>query len=744
MNRPSLRMARVLILLAALCLMLSSRQTFAQEKTPQPSTKADEVVRIDTDLVQTDVMVFDRQGRFVDGLKAEQFELRVDGRLVPITFFEQVMAGSLAERARLKNLTRTNSAGVAQLAKAGEVSVRGRTVIFFIDDLHLSLDSLGRTRAAISHFIEREMGLDDWVAIASASGQIGFLQQLTNNKAVLRAALLRLNHVPYNVIDTEHPTMSEYMALKIEQRDRDALGYYVGRCLKENPVYTPAKCMEVVMDRARRILQQASAITSNTLYSLESLMRTSAQLTGRKLVMLISDGFFLGARNRYANVFDTLPRILDEARRHGVVIYTIDARGLFSGQADATVTLVDGNALLDRANVGEAQASQDALNAIAADTGGRALRNSNSIKDWVTETLQETANYYLLAWRPETVEQRANKFKRISASIVDHPEWTVRLPRGYLDSINSSTAQATPNASPKSLNESSPATKSQETMAAVSLKNALGAPSPQDALPTLLYATYLDTPTNGVVLTVSTEVASDVLSYGADGKQAARVDLAGVILNTDGKAADSFQTRINVAPLASGQTNETGASVIYNYRARLKPGLYQVRVAARDAGSGQAGSNMQWIEIPDIKSRALALSSLLVGTGEVSNTQKVAEIVGTPNSQVQFSVSRRFPRNSRLEFLLFIYNAASYTVNRSGARVDLTAQVEVLNRTGHTVINSGLRTVSEGEAQDPARIPFGQAFPLNALAPGRYVLRISVTDGLAKTSATQQINFTVE
>ena len=54
----------------------------------------DDVVRINTELVQTGVAVFDKQGQFVDGLKKEDFELRVEGRVVPISFFENIVAGT--------------------------------------------------------------------------------------------------------------------------------------------------------------------------------------------------------------------------------------------------------------------------------------------------------------------------------------------------------------------------------------------------------------------------------------------------------------------------------------------------------------------------------------------------------------------------------------------------------------------------------------------------------------------------
>src|SRR5829696_1486718 len=67
----------------------------------QPQNQNPDVVRVNTSLVQTDVMVFDKQGKFVDDLKREQFVLKVDGKPREISFFELVKAGSSTEEAQL-------------------------------------------------------------------------------------------------------------------------------------------------------------------------------------------------------------------------------------------------------------------------------------------------------------------------------------------------------------------------------------------------------------------------------------------------------------------------------------------------------------------------------------------------------------------------------------------------------------------------------------------------------------------
>ena len=106
--------------LALLCLCALLSTTRGQQATRPAQREQDEdVVRINTELVQTDVMVFDKSGRFVDGLKPEQFELRVDGKAQAVSFFERVAAGSANEEAQL-----AASRGINRPSSASEQSIR--------------------------------------------------------------------------------------------------------------------------------------------------------------------------------------------------------------------------------------------------------------------------------------------------------------------------------------------------------------------------------------------------------------------------------------------------------------------------------------------------------------------------------------------------------------------------------------------------------------------------------------------
>ena len=85
----------------------------------------------------------------------------------------------------------------------------------------------------------------------------------------------------------------------------------------------------IVRNRVRQINAQSSNAEIETLSRLESLIRSTAPLAGRKLIFFISDGFVVEARR--SNGSDVMRRVANEAARVGVVIYSLDTRSNFLG-----------------------------------------------------------------------------------------------------------------------------------------------------------------------------------------------------------------------------------------------------------------------------------------------------------------------------------------------------------------------------------------------------------------------------
>lgn len=689
-----------------------------------------DVVKTNTELVQTAITVLDKKGKFVEGLQREQFELTVDGKPRPVAFFERVASGSARERELAKLGNPTNDATPATAAPPPRIP--GRTIVFFLDDLHMSPDSMNRTRMMLKHFLDRDMSTKDNVAIATASGQVGFLEQFTNQRAVLDAAMERLIPRPYDVTGYgvgSTTKMTEYMALTIDtaKTDNKVLNFYIEECMKGSNMFSKAQmvkallrasCETQVKSSARAVLIQSAQITQTSYNSLESLMRSMKRVPGRKLAFFISDGFLLEAGPHAAAVRDKLDHVIDGAQRAGVVVYTIHAVGLVNSTYldPGGKRPMDSQGRLDIASIGELEANQDALTAIADQTGGRALRSTNFFDGWVNTVLDETSNYYVVAWRPEKDEEKLPKFKHVKITVVGQPELTVRAPKGYV--VGPTPA---PPATATNTNKNKPTTPESE------LREALTDFYPEDDLPTQLSLTYLNTPANGLVVTSSMEISGRGVSYGDDGKQPAAIKLAGVVLNDKGKIASSFKNQLNINPPKAGGSD----SIFYNHHTPLAPGIYQVRVAARDEKSGRVGSAIQWIVIPDLAKSQLMLSSVLLGGQVLEDKNK------TENAHVQLSVDHSFPRASQLGYWVFVYNAK----RDASGKPQLMVQTQVL-RDGKTVLSSPQRRVNDS-GPDVERIPFGEELALKTLAPGKYDLKVIVTDGVAGTSASQLADFIV-
>ena len=735
----------------------------ASAQAQDPPGQAEDVVRVNTKLVQTDLMVFDKQGNFIEGLKRNQFVLKVDGKPREVSFFEQVHAGSRNEEAQLAAARGTVSTGAVSSKNSPLPLDRGRTVFFFLDDLHLSPTSMHQARQVLLKYINGDMGQNDQTAIASTTGQIGFLQQLTDNKTVLRAAIERLKPRQNRSRDFERPPMTEYQALLIDGSDRNVLGFFVDEVLRQNPGISRTAAEEMVKGRATQMLQYAASLNTNTLSTLESLVHNSAQFPGRKVLFFISDGFFLDPRN--SDTFERLRKVSTMAAASGVVIYSIDARGLIASTTDASsdVPVDPTGRLRSASSSGEIFASQDGLNGLARDTGGRPFFNTNNLSATVGKALKESSVYYLIAWRPETDEQRSSKFRRINVEIAQRPELIVRFRSGFGGTESSETEARSKTAAAAA----TPKTSADE------LRAALRAVYPKSALPVSLTLNFLNLAERGSLASISIKVATESVVFAlSETTPTANLNLVGVIFDDQGKVINSLEQRLTITAKSPGVKVAPQTSVYYHYYSPLKPGLYQVRIAARDPKGGTTGSAIEWIEIPNLTAKALTLSSLIVGEKKADSeeqqsvpAQSQKNDVNNPFEGVGLNVDRHFARSSRLRFLVFVYNAlqtdagapatgpssaqapatspARPATVQSASGPDLAVQVQIF-RDNEPVITSPLRKIPVDGAADLTRVPYAAELALEALGPGLYVLQVTVIDRLAKTSAGQRFHFQVD
>lgn len=683
-----------------------------QKKEEAPASREPtDVVRISTELVQTDVMVFDKKGRFVEGLQPEQFELQVNGKRQPISFFESVRAGSEREAAQLRAASTGESPQSLEGAAINSTSVRGRTLLFYVDDLHISPGSISRVRKTLLNFIDNKLGENDQVAITSATGRIGFLQQLTDNKAVLRAAVDRITYAAAMGQDHENPPMSEYAAILIaERRDRLLFDYFVEQTVKVTKM-PPEIAGPIVERRSKAIVRDSAATNKLTLLTLGNLMQSLIKVPGRKLVFFISDGFVPNYSG--SDIADSLHRATDAAAAAGVVIYSIDAKGLATHSSlDASSGGgFDPTGILQSRLGPELSAAQEPLHAVATATGGRALVNTNALNDSIDKGLNETSNYYLLAWRPEGEGNRSPKSAKVKVSITGRPDLEVKLRRGYLGT------------STQPVKAKGKVAETENEMLAASVIGSSEHSPTREELATSLFVGYKRSGSDTVQLVAFIEVA-ETDQASSETSQSSEGQVVGVVFDSKGKPVGSFRRAIAI-PKTQGRYASS------NYEKNLPEGLYQVRVFARDRKSERLGFAHQWIEIPRFKTGQLSMSSLYLG--------EITDGVGSSANEsrnVSTSASRRFARAASLRFTTYIYDSAP-----SPTAPELSIQTRILR--GGQPITTAEGKVPVSGVSGFATIPYSAQFSLNKMPPGRYRLEVKVTNQKTKSSATQHTDFTV-
>ena len=561
--------------------LASAQQITGQVKTQAPQREQpDEAIRVKTELVQTDVTVVDKRGRFVDGLSADDFERRVDSKLQSLSLFEEIAAGSVDEEKQLTAARRGDAVALAKLqGTSSSATDRGRVIFFFVDDVHLTGDGLTRARSLINRFVENKMTAKDRVAVVSTSGQIGFLQQLTDNKAVLREAVSRLNS-KYNPETTASKvSISEVDATLVSNGDRGLFAYLLEATMKEFQMGA-INAYTIVTNRVRQINAQSRITEVDTLSALESLMHSSTALAGRKVLFFISDGFVVDPKR--SNGSDKMRRVINEAARVGVVIYSLGTRANTLGPGiDVTQNgYPDFSPRTANRSLAESKMPQAPLETLAEETGGRSYLNASALDDGVSEALTESSAYYLLAWRPDDENQRAGK-SRIKVVVKGRPDLRVRMRRHFFDFGETGNTEA-----------AAPTTNAPEN----ELRTSLGSLYPRRDLPVSVSASFVNTADKGTVLNASMTIDGANLSFDeSDGKQQATVDVLGVAVDDRGQFS-SFKQKLDIP--REIVVGKDCCFIKWSQSLPLPPGLYQVRVAVRDRKTGRTGSAMTWIEIP--------------------------------------------------------------------------------------------------------------------------------------------------
>jgi VWFA-related protein len=719
-------------------MVLAARTAHAQTPPPNPA----QVPNVTTEIVRIDVVVTDRGGKARQGLRREDFVVLEDGQPQQITGFA-AFAGPQAPAAP----TGATQAPAAESPPAVAAPNARRYVVLVVDDIHTEAANLIQLRKTLDRFLNTSLGSEDQVALVTTSGARS--QEFTDDRHALSQVVARLSPQMRRMTPTGVPHITEYQAERIERGDREALGLAVAE-IQAARLSSNAEMEARAV--ARAVFAECIQNARSTLGTLENVVRGMSDLRGRKVVILASDGFLIGLGADSTVAFD-LRRIADAATRSGVIVYSLDTKGLVAlspglsassrmsdvpgdvggvPPPDATATSYDARQRLEREGEG---AIRDAMNALAVDTGGFLATDTNKLGEALRRILKDTETYYLIAYEPAPAI-RDGRFRRIEVRLPGVRGVRVRHRTGYFCRSNRDNDSRTSAGLSDPTGERS--AQQPGDRAASEMKSALLSPSPLTAIPLGLSVDFVSIDAKQVQVAVSAQVdLRPVLFHRAGDRRLATVTVAGVVFDQSGAIVGSLPSERAALELTDAEFERAiEAGLAYQHAAPVTPGRYRVRVAVREDGQGRLGSASQWIEAPDLADGKLILSSLfLFKEGDAKGAVASASADGSPLRSVQ--AERQFHREENLYVQFFAYNVR----RDAGGATNLVAVAEVW-RGGKRLASSAPEPMAASEGGAPPQQL--RSVMLRAFEPGQYDLRIVVTDEMSHTTVSASAAFTIE
>ncbi|MEW6730170.1 MAG: VWA domain-containing protein [Acidobacteriota bacterium] len=712
-------------------------QTYISHAAQQGTTgrnEEDAVVRITTNLVQLDVVVTDKRGQQVTDLKPEDFEVLEDGRPQQITNFSYISVASLPSLPTPTVNSNTSEELALPPARLRPEQVR-RTIALVVDDLGLSFESMNFTRQALKKFIDEQMQPNDLVALIRTGGSIGTLQQFTNDKRQLYAAVDGLH---WNIAGRAGVNVVEQTTTNEGGRADKLRAAGADSALAGRP--TP-NANEIDLEQENQLelesfRQQFYAV--GTLGALGYVINGLKELPGRKAVVVISDGFRI--RDRDGQIFKSLRNLTEQANRAAVVIYTIDGRGqqtlAFTAADDIKAneerTFAIERELLtkfeERRNF--AFETQEGLRYLAAQTGGFF---NPTINVGITRVLDDQQGFYLIGYDPDestfSASSKRRDFHKVAVK-VKRSDLRVRTRTGFM-AITDEEFQTV-------------ATSRREQ-----LISAVSSPFAASLLDLRLTALFSYDRQEGPLLRSLIHIDASDLSFTdeADDWHKANFDIIAVAYGENGAVVEQISR--NHTLRVRGETYQRvlkdGFVYILNFPAK-KPGAYQLRAALRDATNARIGSASQFVRVPEIKSEQIKLSGIfLSGKAQIqiepvtNQTQFGNEVA---NSQLLMSAVRKFRRGMALQYSYHIYNPQ---LDRAG-KPQLKTQVKLFHD-GQEIF-AGQQTAFDvmGQKEMQKLIANGRLYLGTELNKGEYIMQITVIDELAQQKrrvARQLIDFEI-
>ena len=383
-------------------------------------------VRVNVVLVR--VVVRDQKGKAIDSLKKEDFQLFDNRKPQTISTFSLETPAS--HTIPVVTVSDHSEADVEKVQPAVP-ALPQRFVSLLFDDLHLSMEDAVYDRTAATKIFD-SMAPSDRVGIYTTSGQ--FAQEFTSDHEVLKKALNQIIPRPlFNSAVHDCPDISYFQADLIENKqDSQALAVAAEdavQCAFNGDETKLAQARALASGVATRTVNTGDSSSDFTYRHMEDVLRRLSAMPGQRKLVFISPGFIL------STLLLERVDIIDRSNRAGIVIDTLDARGLYTPDLNGDISSpsVDTYRTAGYKTSYRVQAQfaqEEILNDLASGTAGTFYHNRNDIDVALRQAVAAPVASYLLGFSPQNLKLNGS-FHALKVALTGKQKFDIQARRGY-------------------------------------------------------------------------------------------------------------------------------------------------------------------------------------------------------------------------------------------------------------------------------------------------------------------------
>jgi VWFA-related protein len=707
-------------LIAALLVFVMLAGAQQQQNQPLIPTSGEAKFAASVQLVVVNVTVKDKNGQPIDGLTAKDFTITEDGKAQEIKIFKfqrleeeilpepglsrrpdaapAVAAAEAPPGAPPAPAVKPITANQIAPSRPGEVKYQDRRLlVLFFDMTSMPVQDQIRAQTAAEKFLTTQVTRSDLMAVMSFTSELKVLQDFTEDRDVLAKTLKRL-------IVGEGSDLAAAGATPDSEDAEDTGAAFTADDTEFNIFNT---------DRKLAALEQAAKMLGT--------------LSEKKALVYFASGVDRTGSENEAQLRSTI----NAAIRNNVAFYPIDSRGLVAAAplGDATRAAQGGQSALSgagaRSRQGSFQRQQETLDTLAADTGGRALLDSNDLAMGIQQAQKDVSSYYIIGYY-STNTKPDGRFRRIR--LTPAPALSAKI--GKLDYRQGYFAS-------KEFKQFTSSDKERQ------LQEALLLGDPMTDLSIALEVDYFRRARDRYFVPVTVKIPGSEFELAKHGgAESTKIDFIGEVKDIKGQVVGNVRdfTEVKLKGETVGQLARH--NLAYNTGFTLSPGTYVLKFLARENQTGKMGTFETKFVIPDLNTeqKRLPLSAVVLSNQRqdlataVANAERdrrmfTADPLVHGNQRLIPSVTRVFRKDQQMYVYLEAYEPGAEKTQPLVAAVSFYRGKVKAFETDPLEVTEGLNPTSKA-------VPLRFSVPLGKLQPGRYECQVSVLDPTA-----QKFNF---